>query len=108
MKFTKGCDINGTSLQGYVFTDYAGLVQVFGFPEFGPNDHSGDKVTCEWELTFADGTIATVYEWKHGYTPMQRTDWHIGGKSKRSEMLVQQAIADFKDPLYKMVKEYAD
>ena len=75
-------DVGGTSLQGYVNTTFAELVRVFGAPTYGPNEPSGDgKVTCEWCLEFSDGTVATIYDWKEGSTPMEKYSWHIGGLS---------------------------
>jgi len=106
MKFTNGADVNGTSLKGYVTTDYDELVACFGQPDFGPDDHGGDKVTCEWSLEFEDGTVATIYEWKHGYTPRNRCQWNIGGKSIEATVRVMQALEMHRDRLYKMVKEY--
>jgi hypothetical protein len=106
MNFKKDGDINGTSLQGYVTTEYSELVDCFGEPDFGPDDHSGDKVTCEWVLEFEDGTVATIYEWKHGHTPKNRCQWNIGGKSIKAAALVQDALELHRDKLYKMVKEY--
>jgi hypothetical protein len=82
MKFTNHASVNGTCLQGYVKTTYHHLVSAFGQPEFGPNNHTGDKVTCEWCLRFEDGTVATIYEWKNGFTPMGMEEWHIGGNSR--------------------------
>lgn len=79
MKFSTDANVNGTSLQGYITTDYATLVETFGSPSYGPNDTTGDKVTCEWALLFADGTVATIYDWKEYETPMGRHRWHIGG-----------------------------
>jgi hypothetical protein len=89
MKFTPAdwTDANGTSLQGYVEAYYHQLVEVFGEPEGG-----GDKTTVEWCLQFADGTVATIYDWKEYETPMGLYRWHIGGKNRRAVGLVQQAF----------------
>ena len=78
MKFTNEADVNGTSLQGYVQAYYHQLVEVFGEPEGG-----GDKTTVEWCLSFEDGTVATIYDWKEYETPMGLHRWNIGGKSHR-------------------------
>ena len=78
MKFKTGrADINGTSLMGYVLTTYERIVEVFGEPVGG-----GDKSTAEWDITFADGKVATIYDWKEYSTPMGLYQWHIGGRSK--------------------------
>ena len=76
MKFTTEADVNGTSLQGYVQAYYHQLVEVFGEPEAG-----GDKTTVEWCLSFEDGTVATIYDWKEYETPMGLHRWHIGGRN---------------------------
>jgi len=84
MKFIKNANINGTCLQGHVATTYQTLVAIFGEPDFGPDDLSRDKVTCEWCLCFEDGTLACIYEWKNGFTPMGVEEWHIGGNSHKA------------------------
>jgi len=76
MKFTTEADANRTSLQGYMPARYEELVAVFGEPEGG-----GDKTTVEWCLSFEDGTVATIYDWKEYETPMGLYYWHIGGMS---------------------------
>jgi len=81
MKFTQGTwtEANGTSLQGYIMATYDQLVARFGQP-----DEGGDKTTVEWVLAFADGTIATIYDWKEYETPMGLYSWHIGGRSQKA------------------------
>jgi hypothetical protein len=76
MKFTSADwqEVNGTSLQGYITATYDQLVERFGQPEGG-----GDKTTVEWCLKFADGTVATIYDWKLDETPTSMYNWHIGG-----------------------------
>jgi hypothetical protein len=88
MKFTNEADANGTSLQGYVQAYYHQLVEVFGEPEGG-----GDKTTVEWCLSFEDGTVATIYDWKEYETPMGLHRWHIGG---RNNLAVDRVITTFK------------
>jgi hypothetical protein len=97
MRFTNGADVNGTSLRGYITTSYDELAEIFGEPDYGPNDHSGDKVTCEWSLQFEDGTVATIYEWKHGYTPMDRCQWNIGGKSMDAVVRITQTVERYRE-----------
>lgn len=90
MKFVKNADVNGTCLQGEVSTTYDNLVKFFGKPD---HTESGDgKVTCEWCLQFEDGTVATIYDWKVGYTPKFLYDWHIGGTSQRAVHLVSEVM----------------
>jgi hypothetical protein len=93
MKFTQGTwtEANGTSLQGYVEAYYHQLVEVFGEPEGG-----GDKTTVEWVLSFEDGTVATIYDWKEYETPTDLYRWHIGGRNSRSVNLVNQTFKQVK------------
>ena len=80
-------DCNMTSLQGYVETTYAQLVELFGEPMRG-----GDKTTAEWVLKFNDGTVATIYDWKEYSTPMDAYDWHVGGNKRTVVAMVQEAL----------------
>lgn len=82
--------INGTSLQGYITTDYATLVAIFG-ESLG----AGDKTTQEWILVGEDGTVATVYDWKYGTTPLHKCEWNIGGKNYKAVELVQDALMGY-------------
>lgn len=76
----------GTSLVGYINISYAVLKKVFGSPTTG----DGYKVDAEWNILFADGTVATIYNYKDGknYCGARKgtsktkiTNWHVGGKS---------------------------
>jgi len=79
--------VNGTSLRGYVLTTYDKLVATFGEPTYlGSYD---EKTTCEWFIEFEDGTVATIYDWKTGGTPMYPYEWHIGGKNNKVVRLIQ-------------------
>jgi hypothetical protein len=84
MKFTNDANVNMTSYRGSVRTTFAKLVEVFGQPDFGPDDMGRDKVTCEWDLCFEDGTVATIYDWKTNGTPFYEYEWHIGGRSSEA------------------------
>jgi hypothetical protein len=88
MKFTKDACMNGTSLQGKIVTTYARLVEMFGEPDFT----NGDKVTAEWCLEFEDGTVATIYDWKYGETPMGEAVWNIGGKNSEAVYRVYEVM----------------
>ena len=84
-------NVNGTYFLSTVRTTYSQLVETFGPPSCGPNDFTGDKVTCEWKIEFVIGDedpeviIATIYDWKTGETPIDVTyAWHIGGKRTAS------------------------
>ena len=97
MKFKHITGASGTSLQGYVEVTYATLKRVFGAPTC---DGDGYKVDAEWLLKFADGTIATIYNYKDGKnycgakgTPKTKiTNWHIGGNDQRAVYRVQEAL----------------
>lgn len=72
-------DSQMTSLMGYVNTTYARLVEVFGQPISGSGD---GKTNSEWIIKFANGEVATIYDYKTGNTPVDDYDWHIGGNKK--------------------------
>ena len=59
------------------------LVDKFGQPRWGPDDSEGDKVSCEWELSFHDDAGQEhefrAYDWKECGTPRGEYAWHIGG-----------------------------
>ena len=82
MTFTVGnAAIDFTSMQGEIIATRAELVAVFGEPNY-----TGDmfaKVQTEWDLTFTDGTVATIYDWKRyedGPAGLREAySWHIGG-----------------------------
>lgn len=83
-------NINGTHLQGYCQegTGYARLVELFGEPTTGDEY----KVDAEWNIEFADGMVATIYNYKSGKNycgdegmevkDMTGSNWHIGGNDK--------------------------
>ena len=83
--------VSGTSLQGYIKTNYTDLVEVFGEPRY--TSSGDDKVSTEWNLEFdVDGeyVTATIYDWKLGHTPYRTYDWHIGGFSTQAAHVVSQ------------------
>lgn len=102
--WTSGGNAEGTHLQGYAPYKYSRIVEVFGEPTH--TDFSdGSRVVFEWVMTFKDGTVATIYEYKSSSlygddedapTPEQMresfTDWHIGGKTHRAVDLVLAAL----------------
>jgi hypothetical protein len=105
MKFTNDANANMTGLKGEFPITFAELVEIFGRPKYGPNADL-DKTTCEWALEFEDGTIATIYDYKVGYTPMGEYEWHIGGHDAKSYTHVVDAIILHRDKLVKMIREY--
>jgi len=85
--------INGTSLQGTIRTTRAHIESVFGAPTYDNGDPE-DKVITEWQLTFDNGVIATIYDWKN-YAKVGMNDpydWHIGGKDYRAVEAVSAAL----------------
>lgn len=102
--WTMGGDPVGTCLQGHAPFLYSRIVEVFGEPT-RVNLEEGSRVVFEWVMTFEDGTVATIYEYKSSSlygdgddapTPEEMkksfTDWHIGGKNKRAVELIHSAL----------------
>ena len=105
MKFTNNANTNMTGFKGEFPITYTELVEIFGQPNDGPNADL-DKTTCEWRLQFEDGTVATIYDYKVGYTPMNEYEWHIGGHDAEAYTHVVDEIIHHRDRLVKMVREY--
>lgn len=88
-----GINTNMSSLQGYIQATRANLIRVFGEPQdFGP----GDKVSLQWGIEFADGTVATLYDWKRDEAPEihEVYDWHIGGFTTHAVRAVHNAYRE--------------
>jgi hypothetical protein len=105
MKFTNDANANMTSLKGEFPITFAELVEIFGRPKHGPNADL-DKTTCEWALTFEDGTVATIYDYKTDRTPMGLYEWHIGGHDAEAYTHVVDTILLHRDQLVRMIREY--
>jgi hypothetical protein len=101
LKKVNTADINGTCLQGYVFTTYQKLVETFGEPGDNFDDYKSD---AEWTLTDESGNVVTIYNWKDGPNycgaegiPVEQiTEWHIGGRNEMAVVLVSEAIPSAK------------
>jgi len=78
-----------TSLQGYVTTTYAHLIRAFGEPH--DRDVAG-KIRVQWRLRFADGTVASVYDWKTSEPIDEVTEWNVGGSSPHAVRRVQEVL----------------
>ena len=87
----KTTNVGGTFLRGYIKASYEQLVKTFG----EPHDPNGDnyKTDVEWAFEFADGTIATLYNWKNGKNYLGEAEglelndiyeWHVGGFSEKA------------------------
>ena len=100
------CDtvnINMTSLQGKITTTYDKLVEVFGEPtmtDASPYEKVNAQWAIEFKVPFTDDTgiedfetvTATVYNWKDGYIPTEKYDWHIGGFDSEAVDCVEKAL----------------
>jgi hypothetical protein len=86
-------DINGTSLQGYIQATRAQLERAFGEPDEGGDEV---KITTMWTLLYANGEVATIYDWKRygaGYPKQSELiSWHIGANVKRVEAMVHDSF----------------
>jgi len=87
----KTTNVGGTFLRGYIKATYDQLVKTFG----EPHDPDGDnyKTDVEWAFEFADGTIATLYNWKNGKNYLGEAEglelddiyeWNVGGNSDKA------------------------
>ncbi len=78
-------NVGGTSLQGYIKASYEQLLQTFGAPNSTLCDNY--KTDVEWAFKFADGTVATLYNWKNGKNYLGDEglelndiyEWNVGG-----------------------------
>ena len=96
IKFTthndKHISIGGTHLIGHVSTSYQKLVEVLGDPLKGSY-----KTDAEWYISFSDGMVATIYNWKNGknycgeegYELEEIENWHIGGLKPQVETRIK-------------------
>jgi len=103
MKYKMGVKRNGpfcgTCLQGYLNVPYSKIVEVLGEPNGGSD---GYKTAFEWELTFENGTVAHIYDYKESNlydydnpSPEQMikedfSRWHIGGYNEKVVPMVQE------------------
>jgi hypothetical protein len=82
-------NFNMSSLQGYVKTTYAHLVEKLGEPET-----DFDKSTAHWTLEAPDGTVATIYDYKEYTTPLGEYYWHVGGHNRTKALLLVEIATD--------------
>ena len=98
----KTTNVGGTFLQGYIKASYDQLVKVFG----EPHDPNGDnyKTDVEWAFEFADGTIATLYNWKNGKNylgdeGLELNDiytWNVGGFDEKAVTKLKERLKEVK------------
>lgn len=101
MKFKTDAAFESSGLMGRIEINYSELCQVFGNENC---EGDGYKVDAEWQIKFADGTYATIYNYKDGRNYCgddgldvpEITDWHIGGQSYDAVERVLEAVADFR------------
>ena len=98
-------ELNGSHLQGTITaTPYHTLVKIFGEPH-DYRGHRGEKIDVEWMLKFADGTVASIYNWKYGInylqnsgTPVEQiSQWNVGGHSRESYAQVLATVLGHKE-----------
>ena len=97
-KSATGLDSEGTSLQGYITTTRAALIETFGNPVFAIDEADPwEKVTTEWIIKFENGIVATIYDWKRyeeGAPALNEIyDWHIGGNNDLAVSQVRSVLA---------------
>ena len=77
-------ETTGTCYQGTIKSGFGTLCHMLGKPEYLVNDF---KCDVQWVLTFDDGSIATIYNWKNGknycgpegLNVKEITLWNVGG-----------------------------
>jgi len=81
---------NGTSLKGYVKTNYKELFELFGEPTL-PEESGDRKVQKEWVIEYKN-KYYTIYDWKTydlEYTMNETFAWHIGGLDNGAEFILE-------------------
>jgi hypothetical protein len=94
---TTDTNANGTHFQGEFVATRAEIESVFGKPAYETTEE-WEKVTTEWDITFSDGTVATIYDWKRyemGAPEMDEScEWHIGGHSHDAATYVLETMKE--------------
>jgi hypothetical protein len=103
LRFMVGdANLVNTHLQGHLDVPFSRVVKTFG----EPGEADGYKIAFQWRITFSDGTVASIYDYKASSlygdggdapTPEQMranefSDWHVGGINKRALELVREAL----------------
>lgn len=101
VNWERGADLAGTSRQGTAPFPYDRIVEVFGEPD----ETSWDEDSAfTWSIIFADGTVASLYDYKESSLYDERLPspeqmkrdflgWHIGGKGWPAVDLVIRALS---------------
>lgn len=82
----------GTSLAGYIHTDYKKIVELLGKPH---SNGDGYKVDAEWNIEM-NGKVLTIYNYKDGKNYNGRnglatkniTEWHIGAAKDAKDEII--------------------
>jgi hypothetical protein len=101
LRWQRGGDLAGTSRQGYAPFPYDRIVDVFGEPD---ETSWGKDTAFTWSITFDDGTVASIYDYKESSLyderlplPEQMKDsfqgWRIGGKGWLAVALVVRELS---------------
>lgn len=78
-----------TMLQGSIQATREQMIKAFGLPI----QSSSSRVINDWKIQFADGTVATIYDWKtEPFPDDQPYTWRVGGKTHRAVELIHQAF----------------
>lgn len=129
MKWKKGGNIAETRYIGSINTTYDNLVKVFGNPkkrgwcereQHGRNRglpcRYGDKIRVQWVITFDDGEVATIYDWKmsdeylgkgQGIPLQKLKGWHVGGRRIKTFLNVL-AVLKMKDKFIRKIFKQPD
>jgi hypothetical protein len=94
--------VGPTFKQGSVVATIAELEALFGPPQyFDPT--GGSSSTLEWDVRFADGVLATIYDtyddidWVAQDTPLpQKQEWSIGGSSQMAAIYIKNLLTSSK------------
>ena len=100
-------NVGGTSLQGYIKASYEQLLQTFGAPN--PKLCDNYKTDVEWAFKFADGTIATLYNWKNGKNYLGDEglelndiyEWNVGGFNEKAVSKLLEKLRSYPFSYYK-------
>ena len=101
-------NVYGTSLQGYIKASYEQLLKAFGPPN--PDLCDNYKTDVEWAFEFADGTIATLYNWKNGHNYLGEAEglelndiykWNVGGKNEKAVSKLLEKLRAYPFSYYK-------
>ena len=87
-KVTVWACIAGCSLQARLSIDYASLVQAFGEPLT-----YAETVEDYWDIKFADGTVASIYDPDaEGFPTNETTNWSVGARGYKGLEYVLQVL----------------